>query len=84
MGVKKLLDKLNQYLGNANAKKAANCSEIDTILEKLHKKERHLQKKLGKEKNKSKRKKLDMEVRIVSLQLKKGIKRRAALNARCK
>lgn len=84
MGVKKLLDKLNRYLSNGDTQKAIRCDEIDTILVKLSKKEQRLRKKLDKEKNKSKRKKLGMEVRIVSLQLKKGKKRREELSDRCK
>ncbi len=80
-----LLKKLTKYLDKGENKKAAiRCDQIDIILEKLGKKERRLRKKLAREKDKLKRKRLNMEVRIISLQRKKGIKRRKELKDRCK
>ena len=84
MGAKKLLEKLKKYLAKGEQKGAAvRCEQIDTILEKLGKKEQKLEKKLEKEKNKGQRKKLEMELRIISLQRKKGIKRRKELKDKC-
>lgn len=85
MAAKKLLEKLTKYLDKGEKKKdAVRCEQIDLILEKLGKKEQRLRKKLASEKDKSKRKKLNIEVRIISLQRKKGIKRRKELKDRCK
>jgi hypothetical protein len=85
MGVKKLLDKLQKYLNRGQKKKdAIRCDQIDLILERLETKEHKLRRKLDSEKDKGKWKKLDMEVRIISLQRKKGIKRRKELEDRCK
>lgn len=84
MGTEKLLEKLQKYLKQGEKNDAAvKCERIDSILEKLEKKEQKLKKKLNNEKDKGKRKKLDMELRIVSLQRKKGKKRRKDLE-QCK
>lgn len=85
MGVEKLLGKLRKYLDKGEKNKAAvRCEQIDFILDKLGKKEQRLKKKLENEKNKNKRKELNMELRIISLQRKKGRKRRKELQAKCK
>ena len=85
MGVKKLLEKLHRYLDKGEAgKDAVRCEQIDLILDKLEKKELKLRGKLDAEKDKGKRKQLNMEVRIISLQRKKGIKRRKELKEKCK
>lgn len=85
MAAKKLLNKLHKYLDQGEKKKdAVRCEEIDRILEKLDKKERKLRSKLENEKDKSTRKQLEMEVRIISLQRKKGSKRRKELQDKCK
>lgn len=84
MGAKKLLEKLKKYLDKGEQNEAVvRCEKIDIILEKLGEKEQKLKKKLEKEKKKDQRKQLDMELRIISLQRKKGIKRRKELEARC-
>ncbi len=85
MGVKTLLEKLTKYLDKGENRQATiRCGKIDIILEKLAKKEQRLRKKLAGEKDKGKHKQLNMEVRIISLQRKKGIKRRKELQAMCK
>lgn len=85
MGAKKLLDKLNKYLDKGESRTdAVRCEQIDLILEKLEKKERKLKSKLESEKDKSTRKQLEMEVRIIALQRKKGSKRRKELQEKCK
>lgn len=85
MGAKKLLDKLHKYLDQGEKKKdAVRCEQIDQILDKLDKKERKLRSKLENEKDKSVRKRLEMEVRIIALQRKKGSKRRKELQEKCK
>ena len=85
MGVKTLLEKLTKYLEKGENKQSSiRCEQIDIILEKLAKKEQRLRKKLADEKDKGKHKQLNIEVRIISLQRKKGIKRRKELQAMCK
>jgi hypothetical protein len=85
MGQENLLDKLQKHLKRGEKRKdAIRCDQIDIILEKLERKEQKLRKKLALEKDKGKRKKLDMEIRIISLQRKKGIKRRKEWADRCK
>lgn len=84
MGATKLLENLRKYLRKANRTDAVRCEQIDLILDKLEKKEHRLRKKLDTEKNRGKRKQLDIEVRIISLQRKKGIKRRRELEKKCK
>ncbi len=85
MDINKLLEKLRKYLDKGEKNRAAvRCEQIDSILEKLDKKEQRLRKNLDNEKNKSKRKQMSMEVRILSLQRKKGIKRRKELKSKCK
>ena len=84
MGVNKLLKKLQKHLDKGEKDKAKlRCDRVDSLLEKLQKKEKHLKKKLASEKNKSKRKKLDLELRIVSMEIKKGSKRRKELDDKC-
>jgi len=85
MAAKKLLEKLHKYLlKGENRTDAVRCEQIDLILDKLEKKERRSRKNLDTEKDKGKRKQLDMEVRIISLQRKKGIKRRRELGKKCR
>ena len=85
MGAKNLLEKLHKYLDKGESKKdAVRCEQIDIILDKLEKKEQKLRKKLDAEKDKNKQRELSMEVRIISLQRKKGSKRRKELKAKCK
>lgn len=85
MGIEKLFGKLQKHLDKGEKKKAAvRCERIDELLEKLEKKEHQLKKKIAGEKDKRNRKQLNMELRIVSLQLKKGAKRRKELAEKCK
>lgn len=76
MGVDKLVKNLHENLDKVDLKNAtARCHRIESLLGKLKKKEKKLKKKLAIEKNKTKRKSLALEIRIVSLELKKGNKR---------
>lgn len=85
MGAKELLEKLHKHLDKGESKKdAIRCDQIDIILDKLEKKEQKLKKKLDGEKDKSKKKQLNIEIRIISLQRKKGMKRRQELKDKCK
>ncbi len=85
MGAKNLLEKLHKYLDRGESNKdAVRCDQIDIILDKLEKKEQKLRKKLDAEKDKSKQRELSMEMRIISLQRKKGSKRRKELKDKCK
>ncbi len=81
MGLKKLLKNLNQYLdkGKKKKKNQVTCERIDKLLEQLKAKEKKLKKQLEKEKNTSKRKRIKTELKVISLQIKKGNKRRDEL-----
>ncbi|MEJ1340444.1 MAG: hypothetical protein RPU64_15870, partial [Candidatus Sedimenticola sp. (ex Thyasira tokunagai)] len=60
MGIKKLLNKLNEYLDNANNNKKVKCDQIDEILRRLAEKEKSLKEKLSKEKNSSKKRRINI------------------------
>ena len=83
MGLKKLLDNLNEYLNRGEKSNSTPCGKIDKLLEKLEEKKKKLEKKHREEKNNSKKKRLKTELKIVALQLKKGYKRRNNLKS-CK
>lgn len=85
MGINKLLRKLKKNLNEGDKKNASvRCERIDDLLDKLENKEAKLKKKLAGEKNKHKRKELNLELKIVSLERKKGKKRRRDLSDKCK
>ena len=84
MGIEKLLDSLNGYLKKAEKKKAPQCDQIDELLKKLKEKKKKLEKKLSNENNSTKKKRLSTELKVVTLQLKKGNKRRDELKNKCK
>ncbi len=85
MGAKNLLEKLHKYLDKGERQKdAVRCDQIDILLDKLEKKEQKLRNKLDAEKDKNKQRELSMEIRIISLQRKKGSKRRKELKGKCK
>jgi len=83
MGIKKLFKNLNEYLDKGNKKKSRiTCDRIDHLLEQLKEKEKKLKKRLDKEKNTSKRKRIKTELKVLALQVKKGVKRRDELYAK--
>ncbi len=84
MGIEKLLDNLNGYLKKAEKKKHVQCGQIDDLLEKLKEKKEKLEKKRKHENNSTKKKRLTTELKIVTLQLKKGNKRRNEIKSKCK
>ena len=84
MGIEKLLENLNTYLKKGEKKKSVQCGRIDEILEKLEDKKSKLEKKAEDENNKSKKKRLKTEIKIIALQLKKAYKRREELSKKCK
>ncbi len=84
MGIEKLLANLKSYLDKGERKKKAHCDHIDSLLEMLREKEIKLKKKLKNETGSDKRKKLKMELKIISAQLKKGARRREELQKKCK
>lgn len=84
MGLKKLLENLNDYLNRGEKSDAVRCTRIDELLEKLEEKKKKLEKKLHVEKNQAKKKRLKTDIKIVTLQLKKGHKRREKLSQKCK
>jgi len=83
MKIQTLLDNLNGYLKKGERKKTVQCDRIDELLGKLEDKKKKLQKKLDDESNGTKKKRLATELKIVTLQLKKGLKRREELKAKC-
>lgn len=84
MGIEKLLKNLQDYLVKGEKKKVAHCDRIDNLLEKLEEKKKKLEKKLATESNTTKQKRLMTDIKIVTLQLKNGHKRREELSAKCK
>lgn len=84
MGIEKLIDSLNGYLKKGEKKKIIQCDRIDELLSKLEEKKKNLKKKLNDESNPTKKKRLSTELKIVTLQLKKGYKRRNELKDKCK
>jgi len=85
MGLEKLLKKLHKHFDRAEDNSpAARCDRINELLEKLDKEKNKLEQDLAHENEKVKRKELDLELRIVSLELKKGLKRRNELKDKCK
>ncbi len=85
MSLDKILKKLTKNLKQGE-KQSANmrCDRIDALLEKLEAKKKKLESQASSELNKSKRKKLKLELRIASVELKKGLKRRQELKNQCK
>ncbi|MCP3868679.1 MAG: hypothetical protein GY703_11400 [Gammaproteobacteria bacterium] len=83
MGIEKLLGDLKAYLDKGERKKKAHCQRIDELLAKLEEKEHKLTKKLEKEKDSAKRKRLKTELKIVAVQRKKGAVRRNELSNKC-
>lgn len=83
MGIKKTLRKLQKNLKKGDKKKEIHCERIDDLLDKLKKNETKLKKMLANEKNKHKRKQLTLQLKIVSLERKKGAKRRKEIADKC-
>ena len=84
MGIEKLLKNLLDYLNKGEKKKIAHCDRIDHLLEKLELKKKKLEKKLASESNTTKQKRLVTDIKIVTLQLKNGHRRREELTEKCK
>jgi hypothetical protein len=84
MGIKKLIKKLHHYLDSGEQKKAAQCDRIDDLLEALKKKEKKLKKNLESEKNHSTKRKLQINLKVVQVQMKKCTARRDELKKKCK
>ena len=79
MKMEKLLEKLDSYFKRGAKKKSIQRERIDELLEQLEEKKKKLEKKLRDETNSTKKKRLTTELKIVTLQLKKGHKRRDEL-----
>lgn len=84
MGIKKIVENLTAYLDESKRKKSIDCDQIMALLDKLEEKEKKLEKKLDKEKDSTRRKKLKTELKIVSVQRRKGMDRAKELKAKCK
>jgi excinuclease UvrABC nuclease subunit len=83
VGIKKQLEQLKDYLDKAAKAKKADCGRIDKVLAKLEEKEKKLKKKLEREKNAAKRKRLKTELKIIAVQRRKGVERREELKGKC-
>ena len=79
MGLEKLIKNLKMQLGKGEQGKSGAIKRIDSLLEQLAKKQNKLKRKIDGEKNPSRRKKLKLELKIASLQRKKGLSRRKEL-----
>lgn len=84
MGMKKIVESLTSYLDEGQRKKRMDCDQITALLDKLGEKEKKLTKKLEQEKNPAKRKKLKTELKIISVQRRKGAERIKELKSKCK
>ena len=80
MGLGKLIKKLQKNLakGEKNDNKD-NLEHIDELLERIKHKEKKLKESLSAEKDKSERKHLKLELKIASLEYRKGLKQREEL-----
>ncbi|MET0106164.1 MAG: hypothetical protein ABW072_13630 [Sedimenticola sp.] len=74
MGLEKLVKKVKACL-DKDGKKKTHCDALESLLDKLKEKESKLQKKLSKETDPKKRKHLNLELKIIHVQMKKGKKR---------
>ena len=70
---KKLLRKIADWLDREGQKQRDHHEELETLLEKLKKKEAELEEKMGQEKDERKRKRLSKEIEIVRAQHAKGL-----------
>ncbi len=84
MPIDKIYKQLSSYLDKGERKKKVHCKRIDDLLHKLKKKQAHLEKKLSKETDTDKRKRLKIELKVVKAQRKKGNERRKELEEKCK
>lgn len=84
MPIDKVYKQLASYLDKGERKKKAHCKRIDDLLHQLKKKQGHLEKKLLKETETDKRKRIKTELKIVKAQRKKGNERRKELELKCK
>jgi hypothetical protein len=79
----KLVKKLKNLLDAGKKKDQAKCDRIADLLKKLKKQERNAKEKLASEKDRSKRKRLATEVKIIHTQRKKAIRRFKELKKNC-
>lgn len=84
MGMKKIVESLAAYLDEGKRSKRMDCDQIVALLDKLEAKEKKLKKKLEKENDPKTRKKLKTELKIVSVQRRKGAERAKELKSKCK
>jgi hypothetical protein len=79
MGFNKLIKGLQKVLANKGSSNVASRERLDSLLDKLEKKEKKLKQKLDKEKNPKKRKELKLQLKIATAQRKKGVAYRRKL-----
>ncbi|MBW9264275.1 MAG: hypothetical protein K1563_08365 [Candidatus Thiodiazotropha sp. (ex. Lucinisca nassula)] len=79
----KIVKKLMDLLDAGKKKDRAKCDRISELLKKLKKQERVVKEKLANEKDRTKRKRLSTEVKIIHTQRKKAIRRFKELKNKC-
>ncbi|WP_316367490.1 hypothetical protein [Candidatus Thiodiazotropha sp. CDECU1] len=79
----KIVDKLKNLLDSGSKKDKPKCDRIAELLKKLKKQERAAKEKLANEKDRTKRKRLITEIKILHTQRKKAIRRYKELKKKC-
>ncbi len=77
MDLDKLIKKLKSNLDKGKKNKHdISCERIDELLDKIKKKQRKLKSMLAEEDDKTERKHIKLELKIASVEIRKGLKRR--------
>ncbi|MES9969293.1 MAG: hypothetical protein ABW092_04615 [Candidatus Thiodiazotropha sp.] len=79
----KIVEKLKKLLESGTKKDNPKCDLIADLLKKLKKQERAAKEKLQNEKDRTKRKRLITEIKILHTQRKKAIRRYKELKKKC-
>jgi hypothetical protein len=78
-----IVDKLKNLLDSGSNKEKPKCDRIADLLKKLKKQERMAKEKLATEEDRTKRKRLVTEIKILHTQRKKAIRRYKELKKQC-
>ncbi|MEW8412883.1 MAG: hypothetical protein AB2728_07190 [Candidatus Thiodiazotropha sp.] len=79
----KIIDKLKSLIDAGKKTERPKCERIAELLKKLKKQEHAAKEKLAKEKDRTKRKRLSTEIKILHTQRKKAIRRYKELRKNC-
>ncbi len=82
MKTEKLIRRLRKFLDKGKGSDGNDHDSVDDILKRLEASRNHLQRRLQEEKRICKRKRLEAQLKIVELKLKKGRKRLHLLDAK--